>query len=63
MDGLNTDLEATMGAYELRSYGGEQYDRKGGAVILSKTIWRLIDVKYTHTFVSLTHRKVVREKL
>ena len=27
---LFIDLEATMGTYELRSYGGEQYDRQGG---------------------------------
>ena len=27
MDGLLTDLEVTVGAYEL--YGGEQYDRQG----------------------------------
>ena len=25
-----SDLEATMGTYELRSYGVEQYDRQGG---------------------------------
>ena len=29
MHGLFTDLEATVGSYELRSYGGEQKDRQG----------------------------------
>ena len=29
MDRLLADLETTMGTYELRSYGGKQYDRQG----------------------------------
>ena len=29
-DDLLTDLEATVGTFELRFYGGEQYDRQGG---------------------------------
>ena len=29
MDGLLTDMEATVGTYELRSYSGEQCDRQG----------------------------------
>ena len=29
MDGLRTDIEATVGTYELRSYGGKQYYRHG----------------------------------
>ena len=29
MDGQLTDLEATVGTYELRSYGSEQYNRRG----------------------------------
>ena len=37
MDGLLTNLEATVRTYELRSYSVEQYDRQGDAS-LSKTI-------------------------
>ena len=31
-DGLLTDLEATVGTYELRSYGGEQKSKLGNVV-------------------------------
>ena len=33
MDSPLTDLEATVGIYQFRSYGGEQQDRQGGRAV------------------------------
>ena len=45
MHGQLTDLEATIRTYELRSYGGEMYDRQGDPNLsknITSAIFRLI---------------------
>ena len=34
VEGPLTDLEATAGPYQFRSYGGEQYDRQGAELLI-----------------------------
>ena len=44
MDCLITELEATVGTYQFRFYGSEQYDRQGEQSLL-------LLVRYSHLFV------------